>query len=153
MYTAAYALRFALKARGVVTKVGPLEGLWWTADGSRELDTLLAGRRDDWRWTLLIVLPDEATAAEVDLALERGRARLDPAIGATFRAEPFDEGRVAQVLHVGSYADERPAIERLHAAVAAAGHELRGRRHELYLGDPARSAPERLRTIIRHPIS
>jgi hypothetical protein len=68
------------------------------------------------------------------------------------RVEPFDEGRVAQILHLGSYAEERPTIERLHAAVAAAGLRPHGRHHELYLGDPRRSRPERLRTLIRQPV-
>jgi len=152
LYATAYGLRFALKARGLNTNVGPLEGLWWTATEARELDTLLAGRREDWRWTLLIALPDEATDAEIETALAAGRGRLTRALAANLRVETFREGRAAQVLHLGSYADERPTIEQLHAAVGAAGLRLRGRHHEIYLGDPRRSAPERLRTIIRHPV-
>jgi hypothetical protein len=66
--------------------------------------------------------------------------------------EPFEEGDVAQLLHVGPYAEERPSIERLHAGIACAGLKERGRHHELNLGDPRRSAPERLRTILRHPV-
>lgn len=156
LYTTAYKLRFALKARGIVTRVGPLEGLWWTADGATDLDAVFApdraGDRATWRWTLFIVLPDEAAAAEVDTALAAGRAKLDPVLAPSLRVESFDEGRVAQLLHVGPYAAERASIERLHAAVADAGLRLRDRHHELYLGNPGTSAPERLRTILRQPV-
>jgi hypothetical protein len=153
LYTTAYKLRFGLKDRGVVTKVGPLEGLWWTSDGSTDLDLVFgAGSRDTWRWTLFIVLPDEATTDELDRALTAGRAKVDPALASGLRIETFDEGRVAQLLHLGPYADERPSIERLHAAVATAGLELRDHHHEIYLGNPATSAPERLKTILRHPV-
>lgn len=153
LYTAAWKLRFALKARGVVTKVGPLEGLWWTSDGVFDLDMLLGSVRDTWRWTLFIALPDEATTDELEAALSAGRARLDPERGPTLRIETFDEGRVAQLLHLGPYAAEKASIERLHAAIGAAGLRLRGRHHELYLGDPRTSAPERLRTILRQPVA
>jgi len=153
LYTTAYKLRFGLKDRGVVSKVGPLEGLWWTSDGVFDLDWLLEGARDTWRWTLFITLPDEATADEIDRALMAGRAKLDPALAHNLRVETFDEGRVAQLLHLGPYATEKASIVRLHTAVDAAGLQLRDRHHELYLGNPLTSAPERLRTILRHPVA
>ena len=152
LYPVAYGLRFALKRRGVVGKVGPLEGLWWTTDGSQDLDTILAGDRGTWRWTLMISLPDEATDAEIEEHLAAGRARLAPQLAEELRVEPFGEGAAAQILHVGPYAEERPTIERLHQQIAEAGSRPRGRHHELYLGDPRRSAPERLRTVLRHPV-
>jgi hypothetical protein len=153
LYTTAYKLRFALKDRGVITKVGPLEGLWWTSDGLFDLDWLLEGARDNWRWTLLIALPEEATTEEISSALAAGRAKLDPGFAPGLRVETFDEGGAAQLLHVGPYSAEKASIERLHAAVEAAGFTLRGRHHELYLGNPQTSAPERLRTILRQPVS
>jgi hypothetical protein len=152
LYTAAYTLRFALKRRDVVTKVGPLEGLWWTVDEATYLDAILREERGSWRWTLFIVLPDEATDEEVEPALAAGRAKLEPGLASNLRVEPFAEGHAAQLLHLGPYAAERPSIERLHAGVAAAGLRLRGRHHEIYLGNPQTSAPERLRTILRHPV-
>lgn len=152
LYATAWTLRFALKRRGVVTKVGPLEGLWWTVDEATYLDAILSEERGTWRWTLYIVLPDEAADAELDAALAAGRAKLDPALASNLRVETFDEGRAVQLLHLGPYAAERSSIERLHAAAAAAGLALRGRHHEIYLGDPRTSAPERLRTILRQPV-
>jgi hypothetical protein len=152
LYTTAYSLRFALKRRGTVTKVGPLEGLWWTEDDATYVDAILREERASWRWTLFIVLPDEADETEVETALAAGRAKLDSTLASSLRVEPFTEGTVAQLLHLGPYAVERPSIERLHDSVAAAGLHLRGRHHEIYLGDPRTSAPERLRTILRHPV-
>jgi hypothetical protein len=152
LYTAAYSLRFAIKRRGVERRVGLLEGLYWTADGSTDLDVILGPERGTWCWTLFIGLPDEATDAELDDALARGRAKVSPAIAENLRIETFAEGAVAQVLHVGPYAEERPTIERLHVAIAAAGLRPRGRHHELYVGDPGRAAPEKLRTLVRQPV-
>lgn len=152
LYTAAYSLRFALKARGVERRVGLLEGLYWTVDGAIDLDVILGPDRATWRWTLLISLPDEATDGELADALAKGRAKVGPDVAADLRVEWFAEGAVAQVLYLGPYAEERPTIERLHEAIAAAGLRPRGRHHELYLGDPGRSAPEKLRTLIRQPV-
>jgi hypothetical protein len=134
-------------------RVGPLEGLWWTLDGAPDLDRILGGERATWRWILLIALPDEAADDEIATVLEGARERLASPFAENLRVEPFAEGRVAQLLHLGPYAQERPSIERLHAAIGAAGLQPRGRHHEIYLGDPRRSAPERIRTILRMPVA
>jgi hypothetical protein len=152
LYTTAYSLRFALKRRGVERRVGMLEGLYWTADGTLDLDVILGPARGTWRWTLFISLPDEATDEELADAIAKGRAKVPPEIAENLRIERIDEGTVAQVLYLGPYSEERAPIERLHAAIQAAGLRPRGRHHELYLGDPGRSAPEKLRTLIRHPV-
>ena len=81
-----------------------------------------------------------------------GRSKMDPALAGRLRLGTLDEGRVAQLLHIGPYAAERPSIERLHAAIEAAGLRPRGAHHEIYLGDPSRAAHEKLRTILRHPV-
>ena len=152
LYATAYGLHFAMKKRGVERRVGMLEGLYWTVDGSTDLDEILGPNRGTWRWTLLISLPLEATDDELASTLATGREKLAAEYAPDLRIATFDEGPVAQVLHLGPYAEERPTIERLHAAIAAAGLRPRGRHHELYLGDPRRSAPERLRTLVRQPV-
>ena len=153
LYATAWTLRFALKRRGVVTKVGPLEGLWWTSDGTTDLDVVFgAGDRATWRWTLLIGLPDEAAGDEIDAALGSGRAKLEPPFRESLRVEPFTEGEVAQVLHLGPYAEERPTIERLHAAIAGPGLRPVGRHHEIYMGDPRRGDPAKVKTLLRQPV-
>jgi hypothetical protein len=152
LYGTAYTLRFALKRRGVEEKVGPLEGLYWTADRTTDLDVILDADRSGWRWTLLIALPLAATEDELDAAFAVGQGKMAPPDAQRLRLGTLDEGRVAQVLHVGPYSAERATIERLHAALGEAGLRPRGAHHEIYLGDPNRSAPERLRTILRHPV-
>ncbi len=154
LYAAAYSLRFALKRRGVEEKVGPVEGLYRTADGTTDLDGIFDADHDrsGWRWTLLIVLPRAATEAELEAAMAAGRARMEPSVADRLRRDELAEGRVAQVLHVGPYAAERPTIELLHASIEAAGMRPRGDHHEIYLGIPGRSAPEKLRTLLRHPV-
>lgn len=97
-------------------------------------------------------MPEEPTDKEIDEQLEVARSKVDPAVADSLRIEWFDEGTVAQIMHVGPYAEERPTIERLHAGIEAARMRPRGRHHEIYLGDPRRAAPDRLRTILRQPI-
>jgi len=152
LYTTAWTLRFALKRRGVTTKVGLLEGFWWTLDGQTDLEAILAGDPGTWRWRLGIALPPEATDDETAAALEAGRAKLAEPFAVSLRTTTVVEGRVAQLLHVGPYAEERASIARLHEAISAAGLVPTGWHHELYLGDPGRTAPERLKTLLRQPV-
>jgi hypothetical protein len=154
LYGTAYSLRFALKRRGVDEKVGPLEGLYRTSDGETDLGRILdpEADRSGWRWTLLIALPRAASREEIEAAVASGRAKMHPEAAPRLRVGRLDEGRVAQVLHLGPYAAERPTLDRLHAAIVAAGLQPRGDHHELYLGDPGRAAPEKLRTLLRHPV-
>jgi hypothetical protein len=154
LYPVAYGLHFALKRRGVAAPVGALEGLWWAPDQLASGSVVpAAGQTPTWRWTLFIRVPDDAGDSEVSDAIgAAARKRPSPALG-RLRVVAFEEGHSAQILHIGPYAAEQPTIERLHTAIAAAGLQPRGRHHEIYLGDPRRSAPERLRTIIRQPVA
>jgi hypothetical protein len=144
LYGVSYAVRSAL---GGGYTVSPLEGLWWGPDGEHDVT---AFDRSRWRWTMLIAQPPDATDALVTDAVERVRGKR-PVDGV--RLSILDEGRSAQVLHVGPYAEERPTVERLLAFIAAAGHTVRGRHHEIYLSNPARTAPEKLRTVLRYPVA
>ena len=92
LYATAYGLRFALKKRGVVRRVGMLEGLYWTVDGSTDLDEILGPNRGTWRWTLLISLPLEATEGELTAALAGGREKLAAEYAPDLRIAAFDEG-------------------------------------------------------------
>ena len=152
LYGVAYTLKFALKKADPERdfKVAPLEGLWWT-DGEPPSPEAVQADRDAWNWTMMIAVPDDVTAAEVAAADAAARRRPLPA-AALVRLERFAEGQAAQVMHIGPYAEEAPTIARLHEFVAAQGYELRGRHHEIYLGDPRRTAPERLKTVLRHPV-
>jgi hypothetical protein len=147
LYGLAYTLKFALKKKGKEYTIPPLEGLWWM-EGIEGFDV---NRREEWRWSLMIMQPDFVTAelvaqARRELAGKRG----EPSVEARF--EPFHEGLSVQILHVGPYASEGPTIENLHRFTETQGYRLHGRHHEIYLGDPRRSAPEKLKTLIRHPV-
>src|SRR3954452_14599359 len=131
------------------TRVMPLEGQWWTPD----MATFSTDDRSQWNWTLMILVPEQVTAEVVEAA--RGAAARkhpeDPLD--RVRLERFAEGRCAQVLHVGPYSAEGATVAALHAFIAANGCALSGRHHEIYLGDPRRAAPEKLRTILRQPVA
>lgn len=149
LYPVAYGIRRAvIEAIGDRYTVMPLEGLWWTPD----MADFTTADKDAWHWTLLIRQPPSVTAelAE-DVIAATARAKGLPA-GDRIRFDVLDEGRCAQVLHRGPYADEAPTIAGLHRFIADAGLELSGRHHEIYLSDPRRVAPEKLRTIIRQPV-
>jgi len=148
LYALAYTLKFQLKAEGRDFKVPPLEGLWWV-----ERPEAWAGTsREEWQWQLLIRMPDWVTeqhfaAARIQAAAKKKNPRI-----LDVRFERFAEGTAAQVLHVGPFVEEGPAITRLHAFIAAQGYRPRGRHHEVYLSDFRRTAPEKLKTILRQPV-
>jgi hypothetical protein len=150
LYGVSYALKFGLKrAGGPNYKVSPLEGLWWVAD----MTHFSTEDKSAWNWTAMIKQPASVTPELVEETVDEvaEKKRL-PAVR-ELRLERFAEGQSAQILHLGPYADEGPTIERLHAFIEERGYTTRGKHHEIYLGDPRRSAPERLKTIIRQPIS
>lgn len=150
LFSASYAIKFAVK-RGlgqVDFKVMPLEGLWWAED----VESFTSGRKDEWEWTLMIAQPDVVTSDMVRSALEDvGRKKSHLAVDAV-RLEVFEEGPSAQVMHIGPYSAEGPTIEKLHAFIAETGHEPTGKHHEIYLGDPRRTAPDRSKTVLRQPV-
>ncbi|GAA1972233.1 GyrI-like domain-containing protein [Isoptericola halotolerans] len=148
LYPLAYALRAAIKdATGTGYAVMPLEGLWW-AD---EVERFRELPRSAWRWTMMISLPDDV--AQVDAVEVVARTTTARDLPAAVRLEQFGDGEAVQVLHVGPYTEEAPAVDALHAFVTSSGRSLAGRHHEIYLSDPRRTAPERLRTIIRQPVA
>jgi hypothetical protein len=150
LYGLSYALKFALRRPdGTTYGVSPLEGLWWATDPQ----AFEAADKSAWQWTAMIRQPAVVTADLLNSCAEAvARKRPLPAARAV-RLSSFTEGRAAQVLHVGPYFAEGPTIARLHTFIAENGYRLGGKHHEIYLGDPRRAAPERLRTIIRQPFS
>jgi hypothetical protein len=148
LYSVSYAAKFAVKkAGGPAFKVSPLEGLWWAAD----MSTFLTGDKSEWDWTMMIRQPDAVTGDLVARLADEVAATKSMPVAKELRLISFEEGAAAQVLHIGPYDTEGPTIARLHEFIQAHGFTLDGRHHEIYLGDPRRSAPERLRTIIRQP--
>jgi hypothetical protein len=151
LYALSYTMKFASKkAGGPDWTVMGLEGLWWTdeRDGFR-----MGIRRDLWHWTMLIVQPEVVTAKMLaQTAKELAAKKGNPAI-AQVRLERLAEGLCAQVMHVGPYDAEEPTIAALHEFIAAQGRHPRGKHHEVYLGDPRRAAPGKLKTLLRQPVA
>jgi hypothetical protein len=151
LYSVAYTVKFSVKrmAGGVDFSVMPLESLWWSSDKAQ----LLSTDKEQWSWTAMIMQPEPVTAEIVQDACRElaGKKRL-PALE-LLRYRRFAEGSAAQVMYLGPYKDEGPTIEALHAFIAEQGLVVVGKHHEIYLGDPRRSAPEKLRTVIRQPVA
>ena len=141
LYAVAYAVKFASKRAGRDFVVAPLEGLWWSPNP----EVFTARAKHAWHWRMLISQPAWITTGDIEDAMTAKRR--------TVRHETLDEGRSAQVLHVGSYDDETPLMTCLHEEFLPANDLTpTGMHHEVYLGDPRRTAPERLRTVIRQPV-
>jgi hypothetical protein len=150
LYALAYALKFMVK-RGPAAidyVVMPLEGLWWGTG----VDWNDAGQRGGWQWTMMIMQPEPVTAELFEQALAETRKKKPALLLDRARFERYDEGPAAQIMHLGPYAAEGPTIARLHAFIEQQSHALRGKHHEIYVGDPRKTAPEKLRTVIRQPV-
>ncbi|SEI96830.1 GyrI-like domain-containing protein [Demequina mangrovi] len=151
LFPVAYKAKFASKKeRGRDYVVMPLEGLW-TADDP----ALFTTRRDKsaWDWTLMIMQPDWVDDALIEQAIEAAGAKTPPARLGDVRVETLAEGRCLQTLHLGSFDDEGPLLERMHTQIEEQGLRMGGRHHEIYLSDFRKVAPERLRTILRQPVA
>jgi hypothetical protein len=152
LYGATYGLKHSFKNGQPVQdfSVMPLEGLWW-CEGIPGFDM---DRKELWRWTLMILQPEFVTKASVSQALntlaeKRGRT---PAINKV-RLANFREGRAVQILHIGPYSAERSSISRIEDYMRAKKLVAAGKHHEIYMSDPRRTAPEKLKTILRVPVT
>lgn len=151
LYPVAYTIKFTYKKEfGKDVGVMPLEGLWWTenmADFSTE-------DKSNWLWTAMIMQPDFVTKQVFDQAIKQVADKKNPPSLNKLRFQEYDEGRSAQVMYVGPYADEGPTIMNLHEFIKDQGGKLdktNKHHHEIYLGDPRRTDPSKLKTIIRQP--
>ncbi len=149
LYALAYALKFKIKKgkTGLDYAVMPLEGLWWVDDMSHfSLDN-----KEAWKWTMLIMQPEPVTAALfMETIGEVEQKKGLPALR-KLRFESYREGDAAQIMHIGPYAEELPTVTKIHAFIRQSGYELSGKHHEIYLGDPRKTAPGRLHTVVRQP--
>lgn len=149
LYSVSYGLKFVSKkelARDYA--VPPLEGLWWADD----MNSFLTRDKSAWSWTMMIMQPGWITPDMFRAAVEKAGKKLG-ASPASLRLEEYEEGLSVQILHVGSYDDEGPVLRRLHEeflpenALTETGHH-----HEIYLSDPRKVAPEKLKTVLRQPV-
>jgi len=149
LYAVSYTLKFMVKKSEaeIDYKVMPLEGLWWMEDMSQ----FSVEDKGAWKWTAMIMQPDFVTMELVEAAKEQAQKKKGLAAISQITFEVFHEGRAAQIMHIGPYAEEAPTIKKLHEFIAARGGRRAGKHHEIYLSDPNRTVPEKLKTIIRQP--
>jgi len=155
LYGAAYTLKFMLKKRAVDPVDYPvmaLEGLWDARDGKFDINV-----KDNWDYTLMILVPEIITPAVFKEALEQMRKKKGNLPGyARLRLGTFEEGSCVQTMHLGPYATELETLGKMQTFMAENGYRdlvgSGGKHHEIYLGDPRRAAPEKLKTVLRHPV-
>lgn len=149
LFSVAYKTKFACRSdTGEDFVVMPLEGLWWVDD----MKQFSVEDKEDWQWMMMIAQPEVVTADHVEVAITEVIEVKELDAAGEIRFERWAEGRCVQTLHRGSYADEAPTIELLHKHIDDRGLTRIGRHHEIYLSNPERVSPDRLRTIIRQPV-
>ena len=152
LFSVSYTLKFMFKRGKLGRKVPdygvmPAEGLWWMDDMSQ----FSVENKSRWKWTIMLMQPDFATRDDIEKAKEAAANKKPlPAIS-KLRYEKYEEGLSAQIMFIGPFADEGPTIQRIHQFIKDKGLAIRGKHHEIYLGDMRRTAPEKLKTVIRQP--
>ena len=151
LYAVAYKIKFTSKKElDRDYTVPPLEGLWWAEDMDAftvDLD------KSQWDWTMMIMTPEWITRETFENAVSQVREGKNPVSLDLVKLDTYNEGKSAQIMYIGAYADEGPTIAVLHEYIEAQGGTLRGKHHEIYLGVPRRTPPEKLKTVIRQPFT
>jgi hypothetical protein len=155
LYSISYTLKFMLKKRktnAVDYPVMALEGLWWVEDGVFDITV-----KDNWFYTLMILQPEIITQDIFEEGIEQvRRKRGDSPALARVRLADFEEGLCMQTMHIGPYATEPATVERMRYFAVETGYRdrvgLGGKHHEIYLGDPRKADPAKLKTVLRHPL-
>ena len=149
LYAVAYALKFmSKKQKGMDYVVPPLEGLWWLEN----MEEFSTEDKSAWNWTMMVMQPESVTREMFEAALEQVEKKKNLPALSKLRLETYHEGLAVQILHIGSYDDEAPTIARMHAFIDENGYEPAGKHHEVYLSDPRKVAPEKLKTVLRQPV-
>ena len=148
LYSVAFTIKMSSKFAGRDYTVCKLEGQWW-ADKSAEV---FSQPKDQWHWKLLIRAPDFISQEHLDSAQHKLLAKGKPPETRQVKLETIEEGQCVQMLHVGPYEAEGQTIAAMKAFAKEQGLTFHGRHHEIYLSDPRRVPPDRLRTILRHPV-
>ena len=148
LYTLSYGLKFALKTQGYDHIVPPLEGLWWM----EKMEEFNLTNKEQWEWTMMIMQPDWINEEWVEKVRKNAMMKKDNPLIAQVRFESYTEGLSVQFLYTGAYENEAPRIAEMHKYILTNEYQMNGKHHEIYLGDPRKTSPERLKTILRQPI-
>ena len=150
LYPVAYTIKFdKKKAGGPDFSVMAMEGLFWADDMAVFMPE--TADRNKWQWTLGIMQPDFITREDFYHALKAAKKKKDNPALDKVRFESFTEGKSAQIMHIGPYSAEGPNIQKIHQKIAGIGGKLYGKHHEIYLSDPRRVTPDKMKTVIRQP--
>ena len=149
LYNIAYTMKFQSKRllKKDYDMMAP-EGLWWMKGEKFDMT-----KKDKWLWTLMILVPDFVTPKMFSEAVTEVRSKKNPPGLERARLETLDEGTSVQIMHVGPYATEPASIAKMDAYAKEHGYKMVGKHHEIYLGDPRRAAPSKLKTVLRHPVT
>ena len=150
LYAVAYKIKFlSKKASAMDYVVPPLEGLWWAED----IAAFTAGDdKSGWDWTMMIMQPEWISAELFGQAVHQAGKKELSALP-LLRLDTYHEGLSVQIMHVGPYDDEAPTLDRMHHEfISQGGYEMAGKHHEIYLSDPRRVPPEKLKTVLRQPV-
>lgn len=150
LFTVSYTLKFLVRKGDPAIDYGvmPLEGLWWADD----MEAFSQADKSNWKWTAMIMQPPFVTSELIGQALAEVKKKKNPAAVSAVRFERFSEGECAQIMHIGPFSEEGPAIATLHRFIADRGRRRVGRHHEIYLSDIRRADPAKWKTIIRQPM-
>lgn len=153
LYPVAYTIKFAVKkSTGFDFGVMPLEGLWWSDD----MEDFTTGKKDNWYWILMIMQPGPVTKEIYESAKQKVKSEKKLALVDKIRFESYEEGRSAQIMHIGPFSAEGPNIKKIHDYIKDLGGKFDGKaqkHHEIYLSDMRRTAPEKLKTVVRQPFT
>ena len=154
LYPVAFKTKFLSKAKGKDYVVPPLEGLWWADD----MNDFKNGNREKWKWTMMIMQPDwineEMIIEAIDMTKEK-KAELSDLLP-KLRFEQYAEGKAAQIMHIGPYSEEGSTIAKIHEYILKKGGKFNGhvqKHHEIYLSDPRKANPTKMKTVIRQPFN
>ncbi|MBE9470943.1 MAG: GyrI-like domain-containing protein [Chloroflexi bacterium] len=149
LYGVAYKLKFmSKKEKGMDYIVPPMEGLWWVEN----MEEFTTESKSAWDWTMMIMQPDWITQEMFEEALKQVEKKKNPPALPKLRLEVYHEGLAVQIMHIGPYDAEAPTIARMHTFIDENDYEPTGKHHEIYLGDPRKVAPEKLKTVLRQPV-
>lgn len=151
LYGLSYTLKFMIKKGKHKVDYGvlPLEGLWWAEDMSK----FSVEDKASWKWTLMIMQPEYITLDLTEDAKKQLEKKKNPVALSKVRFEAFEEGKAAQILHIGPFSEEGPTIKKVHAFIEENEEKRTGKHHEIYLSDIRKADPEKWKTIIRQPMT
>lgn len=148
LYTAAYSIKNVYKQSAQDFTVSKLEGTWWVEQEGYPLDI----PRAEWCWQLLIRMPDYVINPVVQQALKAAFVKKQLPLLQQVSLITLAEGRSVQVLHTGPYSEEPATLAIMEEFIRKEGLAYNGRHHEIYLSDPRKTAPAKMKTILRQPV-